>query len=190
MDNKQDGISSCKIMISFYNIFQEKQIWRQISNQVDTKDDNKDIKMLKDKLWIRKVNKEIEVIIFRENQLVTETILLEEICKNNMKKQVQNELEKKDGQACEDNRVVYIEERIYIPNNRKIWEQILQENHELADIGYLGQQFKNARNPSKTRCSIWKRQENFTHWKYLKNYGKKLVSISLDHYLSQTTKIQ
>jgi len=87
---------------------------------VDTKDDNKDIKMLKDKLWIRKVNKEIEVIIFRENQLVTETILLEEICKNNMKKQVQNELEKKDGQACEDNRVVYMEERIYIPNNRKI----------------------------------------------------------------------
>ena len=87
---------------------------------MDTKDDNKDIKMLKDKLWIRKVNIEIEVIIFRGNQLVTETILLEEICKNNMKKQVQNELEKKDGQACEDNRVVYMEERIYIPNNRKI----------------------------------------------------------------------
>ena len=87
---------------------------------MDTKDDNNDIKMLKDKLWIRKVNIEIEVIIFRGNQLVTETILLEEICKNNMKKQVQNELEKKDGQACEDNRVVYMEERIYIPNNRKI----------------------------------------------------------------------
>ena len=30
--------------------------------------------------------------------------------------------------------------RIYIPNNQKIWEQILQENHDLADVEHLEQQ--------------------------------------------------
>jgi len=73
--------------------------------------------------------------MFRGNQLVEETTLLEEIQKNNIKEQeVQKELEKKDRQAWKDNRVVYIKERIYVPNNWKIWEQILQENHEPANV--------------------------------------------------------
>jgi len=38
-----------------------------------------------------------------------------------MKEQeVQNELEKKNEQMWEDNKVVYIEERIYVSNNRKV----------------------------------------------------------------------
>ena len=44
------------------------------------------------------------------------------------------ELAQKDGQSWGDNGIVYIEERIYIPNNKKIWEQILQENHNSVDI--------------------------------------------------------
>jgi len=51
-------------------------------DQVDTMENNKDIKMLKDKLWIRQVSIEAEVVIIRENQMVEETILLEEIRKN------------------------------------------------------------------------------------------------------------
>ena len=34
------------------------------------------------------------------------------------------ELDKQDGQAWEDNDIVYVDERIYIPNNKKIQEQI------------------------------------------------------------------
>ena len=34
--------------------------------------------------------------------------------------EAQKELEKKDNQAWEDNRVVYMEGKIYIPNNWKI----------------------------------------------------------------------
>jgi len=49
-------------------------------------------------------------------------------------------LEKDNGQAWKDNRIVYMKEKIYIPNNQKIEEQILQENHELADIEHSGQQ--------------------------------------------------
>ena len=77
--------------------------------------------MLKDKIWIRKVNTEVEIVIFRKNQLVKETILLKEIQKNNIREQeVQKKLDKEDGQAWEDNRVVYMERKIYILNNWKI----------------------------------------------------------------------
>ena len=64
--------------------------------------------------------------MFRENQMVEETILLKEIQKNNTKEQkVQKELEKEDGQAQKDNGVVYMKEKIYVSNNWKIQEQIL-----------------------------------------------------------------
>ena len=57
-----------------------------------------------------------------------------------MKEQeVVQELKKKDGQAWEENRIVYIDGQIYIPNNKKIWEQVLWENHNHINVGYLGQ---------------------------------------------------
>ena len=46
---------------------------------MDTKNDDKNIKMLKYELWTTRINIEAEVIVFRENQLVEETILLEGI---------------------------------------------------------------------------------------------------------------
>ena len=49
------------------------------------------------------------------------------------------ELKKEDGQAWEDNRIVYVNGQIYISNNRKIWEQMLCENHNPVDIGHPGQ---------------------------------------------------
>jgi len=73
--------------------------------------------------------------------VVEETTILEEIRKNKTKKQeVCKELEKEDGQSYEENRIVYVDGRIYIPNNQKIRERILQENHEPVDIEHPGQQ--------------------------------------------------
>ena len=58
------------------------------------------------------------MIVFRENQLVEETILLEGIWKNNTREQkIQKKLEKEDGLVWENNGVVYMERRIYILNN-------------------------------------------------------------------------
>jgi len=58
--------------------------------------------------------------------VVEETILLEEIKRNQINEQeIQKELERDEGQAWEDNRIVYIEEKIYVSNNWKIQEQIL-----------------------------------------------------------------
>ena len=59
--------------------------------------------------------------------MVKENVSLEEIQQNSTREQeVQKELEKKDRQAWKNNRVVHIEGRIYVPNNWKIQEQILQ----------------------------------------------------------------
>jgi len=48
-------------------------------DKVDIMEDNKNIKMLKDKLWTRSVSIEAEVVMFRENQIVEKTTLLKEI---------------------------------------------------------------------------------------------------------------
>ena len=80
---------------------------------------------------------EAEVIAIRRSQIVKEAISLNEIQRNQTKKyEVQKELEKDDGQVWKDDRIVYVKERIYIPDNRKIQEQVLQENYNLADIRY------------------------------------------------------
>ena len=64
---------------------------------------------------------EAEVIAIRRSQIVKEAISLNEIQRNQTKKyEVQKELEKDDGQVWKDDRIVYVKERIYIPNNRKI----------------------------------------------------------------------
>ena len=83
-------------------------------DQVDTTDDNRNVKLLKDKLWIRQMKTKVEVVIIRKSQVIEETTLLDEIQRNQTKKQkIQRELEKNDG-------IVYAEGRIYISNNRKI----------------------------------------------------------------------
>ena len=46
---------------------------------MNTKEDKKDIKMLKNKLWKRRIFTEAEIVMFRRNQIVKNTTLLEEI---------------------------------------------------------------------------------------------------------------
>ena len=86
---------------------------------IDTTNDNKDVQLLKDEMWTkRQILAEIKMI--QRNQVVEETTILEEIRKNKTKEQeVCKELEKKDSQAYEKNRI------IYVPNNQKIRERIL-----------------------------------------------------------------
>ena len=65
--------------------------------------------------------------------------LLEEICRNNTKeKEIQQVLKKEDGLLWEQDRIAYMKERIYIPNNNRLKEKILWENHDLVDVGYPG----------------------------------------------------
>ena len=49
------------------------------------------------------------------------------------------ELEKDNIQSWKENGIVYMDRRIYMLNNCKIRERILQENHDPADVGHPGQ---------------------------------------------------
>ena len=79
-------------------------------------------------------------MMLRRNKTVEDSDLLEEIQRNNTKEhEVEQELKKEDGLAWEQNGITYINRQIYISNNWKIKEQILQENHNLADMGHSEQ---------------------------------------------------
>jgi len=54
-------------------------------------------------------------------------------------KEVVQALKKEDGLTWEKDGVVYMKGRIYIPNNKKIKEEILKENHDSVDVGHPGQ---------------------------------------------------
>ena len=72
--------------------------------------------------------------------MVKETTLLEKIWQNSTKeREVIKELEKENGQSWEEDKIVYMDGKIYMPNNWKLQKKILQENHDPANIGYPGQ---------------------------------------------------
>jgi len=49
-------------------------------------------------------------------------------------------LKKKDRLIWEEDGIVYMKGRIYIPNNKKTREKILKENHNSMDVKHPGQQ--------------------------------------------------
>jgi len=107
-------------------------------DQVNTKEDNKDVQLLKDKLWQQRTTAEITII--KRKTTVEEDNILKEIKRNiTREKEVVQVLKKEDGLTWEEDGVVYMEGRIYILNNKKIKEEILKENHNSVDIGHLGQ---------------------------------------------------
>jgi len=131
-------------------------------DQMDTKDNNKDVQMLKEELWSRR-QMMIEITVLWRSQVREETTLMKKIWWNRIREQeVIKELAKKDSQSWKDKSIVYVEERIYITNNKKIQEQILQKNHDPVDIGHLRQ--KRMIELIKTKYNTKKRLESFIHW--------------------------
>ena len=69
-----------------------------------------------------------------------ESNILKEIKRNTTReKEVVQALKKENSLIWEEDRVVYIEGRIYVPNSKKIREDILKENHNSVDVGHPGQ---------------------------------------------------
>ena len=95
-------------------------------DQVNTKEDNKNIQMLKEELWTRRITAEITIL--KRTTRMEDSDILKEIRNNNTKeKEVIQTLEKKDSETWEEERIVYKEEKIYIPNNKKLKERILKK---------------------------------------------------------------
>ena len=78
--------------------------------------------------------------MMKENKMREKGNILKKIRKNaTREKEVVQALKKEDGLTWEEDGVVYMEERIYVPNNKKIREEILKKNHDLVDVGHPGQ---------------------------------------------------
>jgi len=104
-------------------------------DQGNTKEDNKDVQLLKDEMWTRKTT--AKVTMLGRKVMTEESDIIKKIQKNNTKeKKVVQALEKNDGLIWEENRVAYMEGRVYVPNNKELREEILKEHHDPADIGH------------------------------------------------------
>jgi len=105
---------------------------------VNTKEDNENVQLLKNKLWQQRTAAEITMI--KRKMIRKEGDILKEIKRNTTReKEVVQALKKEDSLTWEEDGVVYMEGRIYVPNNKRIKEEILKENHDLADVGHTGQ---------------------------------------------------
>ena len=75
--------------------------------------------------------------MIKRKTTVEEGDILKEIKRNiTREKEVVQVLNKEDSLTWEEDGVVYMEERIYVPNNKKIKKKNLKENHDLADVGH------------------------------------------------------
>ena len=105
---------------------------------MNTKEDNKDVQLLKDKLWQQRTTAEITMI--KRKMTREEGNIIKEIRKNTTReKEVIQALKKEDSLTWKEDGVVYMEGRIYVLNNKKIKEEILKENHDSVDVRYPGQ---------------------------------------------------
>ena len=108
-------------------------------DKVNTKENNKDVWLLKEELWTRKTT--VEVIMLKKTTTMDKLKILEEIKRNNTReREMVQVLEKDDRLSWEQDGIVYMEKRIYILNNKKLKKMILQENHDSVDMGHPGQQ--------------------------------------------------
>ena len=78
--------------------------------------------------------------MIKRETTVEESNILKEIKRNTTReKEVVQALKKENSLTWKEDRVVYIEGRIYVPNSKKIREDILKENHDSVDVGHPGQ---------------------------------------------------
>jgi len=77
--------------------------------------------------------------MIKRKTTVEEGDILKEIKRNTTReKEVIQALKKEDSLTWKEDGVVYMKEKIYVLNNKKIKEEILKENHDLADVGHSG----------------------------------------------------
>jgi len=88
-------------------------------DQVNTKEDNKDVQLLKNKIWTRKTT--VKITMLGRKVIIEESNIVKKIQKNNTREEeIIQALEKKDGLVWEEDGMAYMEERIYVPNNKKL----------------------------------------------------------------------
>jgi len=89
-------------------------------------------------MWTRKTT--AKVMMLGRKVITEEDNIIKRIQKNNTReKEVVQALEKNDELTWEEDRVAYLEGRVYVLNNKELREEILREHHDPADVGHPGQ---------------------------------------------------
>ena len=105
---------------------------------VNTVEDNKDVQLLKDRMWTRKTTAKITIL--GRKVTTEENDIIKKIQKNNTReKEVIQALEKNNRLSWEEDEVAYIEGWVYMPNNKELREEILKNHHDPVDVGHPGQ---------------------------------------------------
>jgi len=102
-------------------------------DQVNVIRDNKNIEMLR-QVEIQRT--EALVVLLKEDK-ITQDIQLKD--KSNWEKEIYQKLADEKDVTREQDGMVWMDNRIYVPNNKDLWEQILVEHHEPAVLGHPGQ---------------------------------------------------
>ena len=92
---------------------------------MNTKNDNKDVQVLREELWTRRTMEEVTML--KRNQTTVDDLdILKEIYRNNTReKEIQQVWKKEDGLSWKQDGITNIEGRIYVPNNKRLKEKIL-----------------------------------------------------------------
>lgn len=86
---------------------------------MNTQDDNKDIQILKKELQIKRTI--VEITVLQRKEARENSSLLEDIQRNNIReREMTQELKKENSLVWKDNKIVYMDRQIYIPNNKKL----------------------------------------------------------------------
>jgi len=96
------------------------------------------VQLLKNEIWTRKTI--VKITMLGRKVMTEESNIVKKIWRNNTReKEIIQALEKKDRLAWKEDGMAYMEGRIYVPNNKKLREEILKEHHDPVDIGHPGQ---------------------------------------------------
>ena len=86
---------------------------------MNTQDDNNDIQILKKELQIKRTI--VEITVLQRKEARENSSLLEDIQRNNIReREMTQELKKENSLVWKDNKIVYMDRQIYIPNNKKL----------------------------------------------------------------------
>lgn len=86
---------------------------------MNTQDDNNDIQILKKELQIKRTI--VETTVLQRKEARENSSLLEDIQRNNIReREMTQELKKENSLVWKDNKIVYMDRQIYIPNNKKL----------------------------------------------------------------------
>jgi len=95
--------------------------------------DNRNIKMLR-QVEIQRT--EASVVLLKEDKAIQDIRLKD---KSKWEKEINRKLADKKDTTKEQNGIVWMDDRIYVPKNKDLQEQILVEHHKPATLGHPGQ---------------------------------------------------